>query len=61
MLRGSCHCGAVSWTLAGDPGRATICNCTLCRRYGVLWAYDYENERACVSGHSTSYTNLPIQ
>ena len=50
MLTGSCHCGALKWTLEGDPGSITACNCTLCRRYGVLWAYDYENERIKISG-----------
>ena len=55
MLTGSCHCGAASWTLEGDPGPATACNCTLCRRYGVLWAYDYEDERIRVSGPMTAY------
>ncbi len=29
----------------GQPEAATICNCTLCRLYGVLWAYDFEGER----------------
>lgn len=33
----------------------TACNCTLCRRYGTLWAYDYENERIRLSGPSGSY------
>jgi hypothetical protein len=56
VLTGSCHCGAASWTLAGDPGPATACNCTLCRRYGALWAYDYEGERINVSGPSAAYT-----
>src|SRR5580698_4545731 len=55
MLTGSCHCGAACWTLEGDPGPATACNCTLCRRYGVLWAYDYEGERIKVLGLSTAY------
>jgi hypothetical protein len=26
------------------PESATACNCTACRRNGVLWAYDYEGE-----------------
>jgi len=55
MLTGSCHCGATHWTLEGDPGLATACNCTLCRRYGTLWAYDYENERIHISGPTASY------
>ncbi len=55
MLEGSCHCGAAGWTLTGDPGSVTACNCTLCRRYGALWAYDYENERIRLRGTSRAY------
>ena len=55
MLTGHCHCGASHWTLDGDPGSATACNCTLCRRYGTLYAYDYENERIRVFGPTASY------
>ena len=35
----TCHCGAVSITLATSPAEITHCNCSLCRTYGVLWAY----------------------
>lgn len=55
MLTGSCHCGQNHWTLEGDPGPVTACNCTLCRRYGALWAYDYEGERIRLSGPSAAY------
>jgi hypothetical protein len=54
-LKGTCHCGGAHWTLEGDPGPVTACNCTLCRRYGALWAYDYENERIAISGVTTAY------
>jgi hypothetical protein len=57
VLRGSCHCGSTGWTLEGDPGSATACNCTLCRRYGTLWAYDYENERIHITGRTATYQN----
>lgn len=55
MIEGSCHCGAVSWTFAGEPDGATACNCTICRRFGGLWAYDFENEGIHVSGPTTAY------
>lgn len=55
-LKGTCHCGGAHWTMAGDPGPVTACNCTLCRRYGALWAYDYENERIAIAGVTTAYT-----
>jgi hypothetical protein len=50
VIEGSCDCGAVRWRFEGVPEGATACNCTICRRYGVLWAYDFENERIEVSG-----------
>ena len=56
MLTGTCHCEAVRWTFDGMPESATACNCTLCRRYGVLWIYDYEGERITVSGPTAAYT-----
>jgi hypothetical protein len=56
LLDGSCHCGAIGWTFDGMPDSVTACNCTLCRRYGVLWIYDYEGERIKISGPSTVYT-----
>jgi hypothetical protein len=54
-MEGSCHCGAVRWSFQGVPEDATACNCTACRRYGVLWAYDYEGERIKVSGPAKAY------
>lgn len=55
MLLGSCICGAVQWQFDGLPEGATVCNCTACRRYGVLWAYDFEGERITVSGPTQAY------
>jgi hypothetical protein len=55
MIQGSCHCGAVRWQFEGQPDGATACNCTVCRRYGVLWAYDHENEGIKVSGETKFY------
>ena len=54
MLEGSCHCGNVRRSFDGTPESATACNCTVCRRYGVLWAYDYEDERIRVSGSTST-------
>ncbi|MEO8244353.1 MAG: GFA family protein [bacterium] len=55
MIEGSCHCGLVQWRFAGQPESATACNCTICRRYGVLWAYDYEGRAITVSGPTQAY------
>lgn len=39
MIESSCHCGAVKLEIATAPETVTDCNCSICRRYGVLWAY----------------------
>jgi hypothetical protein len=55
VIEGSCHCGAVRWQLDGEPDGATACNCTVCRRYGCLWAYDHEGEGIRVTGATQAY------
>ena len=57
MITGSCHCGQVGWTFDGQPDSATACNCTVCRRYGTLWAYDHEGEAIKVSGATRAYVH----
>ena len=39
MVEGSCHCGAVRVQIPAVPQTATMCNCSICRRYGGLTAY----------------------
>ena len=39
MLTASCHCGAIRLEVSRTPRMLTDCNCSICRRYGALWAY----------------------
>ena len=39
MIEATCHCGAVRLEIETPPETVTDCNCSICRRYGVLWAY----------------------
>jgi len=55
MLEGTCHCGAVKWTLDAVPESVTACNCTICRRYGVLWAYGHIGHEIKVEGKTKAY------
>lgn len=54
-MQGSCHCERVTWKLDTPPKSVTACNCTICRRYGVLWAYGYIGHDISISGETTSY------
>jgi hypothetical protein len=36
---GSCHCGAIQITVIHPPKEVTECHCSICFRYGALWAY----------------------
>lgn len=44
LIELSCHCGAAKLELARRPRRLTSCNCSICRRYGTLWAYYRSSE-----------------
>lgn len=57
QVSGACHCGAAGWTIAGGPGSITACNCTLCRRFGALWAYDYEDRGIVTRGATRAYVH----
>jgi hypothetical protein len=35
----TCHCGRVRIRVGRAPRTVTSCNCSVCRRYGALWAY----------------------
>jgi hypothetical protein len=39
MITATCHCGAVRIHVPRPPRTVTSCNCSICRRYGALWAY----------------------
>ena len=39
MAIATCHCGAVRIHVRQAPRTVTSCNCSICRRYGALWAY----------------------
>jgi hypothetical protein len=54
-MKGTCHCGQVSWTLDTPPESVTACNCTICRRYGVLWAYGSIGHDIHTDGETQTY------
>ena len=39
MPTATCHCGTVRVEVPHKPETLTDCNCSICRRYGTLWAY----------------------
>lgn len=52
MIESSCHCGAVKLEIESAPEAVTDCNCSICRRYGVLWAY-YQTTQVSITGGTT--------
>ena len=52
MLKGSCICGGAGWHFDAWPEGATICNCTICRHYGVVWIYGHEGEDVGLIGET---------
>jgi hypothetical protein len=57
MLNATCHCGAVTVEVPRKPRSLTSCNCSICRRYGALWAYyrDAEVTLCAAPGATEAY------
>jgi len=57
MITASCHCGAVEVRVPRKPRSLTNCNCSICPRYGALWAYyeDADVELAASPGATDEY------
>jgi hypothetical protein len=49
-ITSSCHCGALQLQIDLPPQTVTDCNCSICRRYGVLWAYYSPRQVRIVAG-----------
>lgn len=54
MIALSCHCGAARLELARRPDFVNECNCSLCAKAGVWWAY-LDPAEVTVSGETHGY------
>jgi hypothetical protein len=43
MIKGTCHCGAITIEVPGAPAYLIDCNCSICRRTRALWAFYAED------------------
>lgn len=56
MIEASCHCGAVRIEITHVPEEVTECNCSICRRYGAIWAYYSPKDVQVTSAATDAYT-----
>jgi hypothetical protein len=65
MLTATCHCGAVEVDVPRKPRSLTSCNCSICRRYGTLWAYykgaDVRVRSAAGAAHGYSWGDKSLR
>lgn len=54
MIQAACHCGAVTFEVEEAPSQVTDCNCSLCHKVGVLWAY-YPPAQVRIAGETVAY------
>jgi hypothetical protein len=61
MATGGCHCGAIRYSVAGEPKHSSVCHCESCRRTtgGLSTAWlGYPNEALTVEqGEPKSYNS----
>lgn len=55
MRKAACHCTNVRFEIEELPGWVLDCNCTLCRRYGAIWAYPEPGKVNMISGETDVY------
>jgi hypothetical protein len=57
QYRGSCHCGKVKFSFAGDVDKAISCNCSICSRRGtLLWFAPRESVQVTGEEELATYT-----
>jgi hypothetical protein len=54
LIAATCHCKAVGIEIPRRPRSLTNCNCSICRRYGTLWAY-FKASEVRVTGETDAY------
>jgi hypothetical protein len=54
VIEATCHCGAVHIEVETAPAEVTSCNCSICRRTGMLRTY-YTLKQVRISGETDTY------
>lgn len=54
--RGSCHCGAVQFSIVTDPDYSVRCDCSLCRRHVSVMLRCDEGDLEIISGQDALTT-----
>ena len=44
MIKGSCHCGAITYQILEKPEFVISCNCSICRKLNTRWAYSHRTK-----------------
>ena len=57
MLTATCHCADLRVHIPRRPRTLTNCNCSICRRYGTLWAY-YKADEVRIEGLPLSLIHI---
>jgi hypothetical protein len=60
VVEGSCLCAAVRVAVARRPRSVTQCNCSVCRRYGTLWAY-YRRAAVTITAPRGGLTSFSVK
>ena len=56
MHQGSCHCGAIRFSVDGTIEGAMSCNCSICRRKGALMWFVPRDKLTVASGQDSMST-----
>ena len=61
MANGGCHCGAVRYSVEGEPQHVALCHCKDCRMSAgapaVAWAAFHEDQFTITQGEPTTFNS----
>ncbi len=55
---GSCHCGAVTFTVEGEFTEGMVCNCSYCHKKGYILSFIPANQLSVLTGDEKLTTYL---
>lgn len=58
MFSGSCHCGAVKFSIHKEVTQIKQCDCSVCHRFGAWWAYFRPNQITLSKSENATFTYL---
>ena len=56
MIKGSCHCGTVTFEILEQPEFVVTCNCSICRKLNTSWSHSDRTKTTLNAPEGSTHT-----